>query len=243
MVPAEPVTPLPPRRGRYPILVQWWRDLTFLHWPVPPGQVAPLLPAGVRPDTLDGVSYVGLIAFRMHRLGPLAGPGLPYLGTFCETNVRLYSVDGQGRRGVVFRSLDAARLVPVLVARAGFRLPYLWARMRLDRDGDTLRYQTSRRWPGPRGTGGVLHARIGAPIADPSPLEHFLTARWGLHVRAYGRTRYLPNEHPAWPLYHADLLHLADTLVASAGLAGLAATAPVSVLYSPGVPVRFGTPI
>ena len=98
-------------------------------------------------------------------------------------------------------------------------------------------------WPGPRGTGGVLHARIGAPIADPSPLEHFLTARWGLHVRAYGRTRYLPNEHPAWPLYHADLLHLADTLVASAGLAGLAATAPVSVLYSPGVPVRFGTPI
>ena len=54
----------------------------------------------------------------MVRLGLLRGPGIPYLGTFCETNVRLYSVDGQGRRAVVFLSLEAERLVPVLTAQA-----------------------------------------------------------------------------------------------------------------------------
>ena len=38
-------------------------------------------------------------------------------GSFLETNVRLYSVDEHGRRGVVFRSLEADRLLPVLTAR------------------------------------------------------------------------------------------------------------------------------
>ncbi|MDG4798292.1 DUF2071 domain-containing protein [Micromonospora sp. WMMD1082] len=235
----EPVTALAPRGVRRSILVQGWHDLAFLHWPVRPESVAPLLPAGTRPDLLDGVSYVGLIAFRMVGVGLLGGPGLPYLGTFCETNVRLYSVDAAGRRGVVFRSLEAARLLPVLVARASLRLPYMWSRMRLERDGDVYTYTCRRRWPGPRGVGGRMVVRAGAAIAEPSPLEHFLTARWGLHVRAHGRTIYLPNVHPPWPLRRAELCHLDDGLVAAAGLPAPDGP-PVSVLFSPGVAVRFG---
>jgi len=78
------------------------------------------------------------------RIGVLSAPGLPYLGTFCETNVRTYSVDGQGRRGVVFLSLDAARLAPVIVGRAT-GLPYLWSRMRITRAHDGAIAYTSRR--------------------------------------------------------------------------------------------------
>jgi uncharacterized protein len=178
----------------------------------------------------------------MVRLGLLAGPGLPYLGTFCETNVRLYSVDGEGRRGVVFRSLDAARLLPVVVAQVSLRLAYKWAAMRLHRDGDLFTYTCRRRWPDRRGATNRMVVRAGEPIAEPTPLEHFLTARWGLHVRAYGRTLYLPNVHPQWPLHRAQLLHLDDELVAAAGLPAPQGP-PDSVLYSPGVPVRFGRPV
>lgn len=242
MPPPEPVTVTAPRPVRRPVLVQGWHDLTFLHWPVDPAVVAPLLPPGTRPDTFDGTSYVGLIGFRMVGVGFGPGPGIPYLGTFCETNVRLYSVDDAGRRGVVFRSLDAARLLPVLVAMASLRLPYLWSRMRLDRDGDTVTYHSRRRWPGPRGAHNRMVVRVGAPIAEPTPLEHFLTARWGLHERVYGATRYLPNEHPRWPLHRAELVDLADDLVAAGGLPAPDGP-PVSVLYSPGVPVRFGRPV
>ena len=46
------------------------------------------------------------------------GPAAPWAGTFLETNVRLYSVDATGRRGVVFLSLDADRAVAVAAARA-----------------------------------------------------------------------------------------------------------------------------
>jgi uncharacterized protein YqjF (DUF2071 family) len=248
----EPVSPDPPDLPGRTLLMQSWLDLAFLHWPADPDVVAGLLPSGARPDLLDGVTYVGLIAFRMHRIGWVGLPGLPYFGSFPETNVRLYSVGPDGRRGVVFRSLEASRLLPVLVARGGFRLPYTWAKMRVDRTGtgtgtsataDTVfTYTSRRRWPAPRGASARICIRVGEPIANPTPLEHFVTARWGLHNDWLGRPMFLPNAHPRWTLYRAELLHCDEDLVAAAGLPAPVGP-PVSVLYSPGVPVRFGGPV
>lgn len=237
----EPITAEPPHAAGRPLLTQSWLDLAFLHWAVDPAEAAPLLPAGTRPDTVDGTTYVGLVAFRMHRVGWLGLPGIPYLGSFPETNVRLYSVDAHGRRGVVFRSLDASRLLPVAVGRAAFRLPYLWSRMRVRRRGDTVVYTSRRRWPGPRGAYSRIAVRIGRPVEEPSELEHFLTARWGMHSLFFGRSAYLPNVHPRWALHRAELLHCEENLIAAAGLPAPAGE-PVSVLYSPGVAVRFSRP-
>jgi uncharacterized protein len=74
-------------------------DVAFLHWVYEPAQVRPLLPAGIEPDTIGGAAYVGLVAFRMR-----------CYGEFLEVNVRTYSVDRRGRRGVVFLSMEADRL-------------------------------------------------------------------------------------------------------------------------------------
>lgn len=73
----EPISADPPHRTDRTLLTQSWLDLAFLHWAVDPADVAPLLPAGTVPDTLDGVTYVGLVAFRMHRVGWFRLPGLP----------------------------------------------------------------------------------------------------------------------------------------------------------------------
>ena len=239
----EPVTADPPTLFRRTLLSQGWQHLTFLHWAVDPDLVAPLLPAGTVPDLHDGLTYVGLIAFRMHRIGWLGLPGVPYLGTFPETNVRLYSVDSKGQRGVVFRSLEASRLLPVLVARELFRLPYMWARMSVRTDGDTAEYESRRRWPKSEGAPACrLGVRIGERVEEPSELEHFLTARWRLHNVVLGRPMSLPNEHPRWPLFRAELTHCEEGLIAAAGLPEMVGP-PVSVLYSPGVRVRFGRPL
>ena len=82
-----------------------------------PEVVAPFLPAGVVPDVFDGQTYVGLVPFAMEDIGLLGSPAVPYFGTFLETNVRLYGVDQLGRRGVVFCSLEAARLLTVAFTR------------------------------------------------------------------------------------------------------------------------------
>lgn len=228
-----------PALPRPRLMTQRWRDVAFLHWAVEPEAVARFFPPGVRPDVLRGRTYVGLVPFRMVGAGFGRGPAVPWAGTFLETNVRLYSVDDTGRRGVVFLSLDTDRAVVVAGARGAFGLPYRWARMGFRADGDERRYTTRLRRPGHAGTAVTL--RAGGPAAD-GPLDRFLTARWGLHVAHLGRTWYVPNNHPAWPLRTAEVQELDDGLVAAAGLGDLAGRPPDHVAFSDGVPVEFGLP-
>ncbi|OJZ74081.1 hypothetical protein BRW65_09610 [Mycobacterium paraffinicum] len=229
------VTP-PPLRG--PVTFdQRWRDLTFIHWPVRPETVATMYPPGTRPDVFsDGMTYVGLIPFVMDGTKVGSALPLPYFGSFPETNVRLYSVDDSGRHGVLFRSLETARLAVVPVVRAGLGVPYTWARMRTSRDGDRVTYHSVRLWPR-RGLRSSIAITVGAAV-DPTPLEVWLTARWGAHTRTAGRTWWIPNEHEPWPLRAADIVELDDELVAAAMVRP--AGERLRALFSPGVRTRFG---
>lgn len=222
------------------VIRQRWRDVVFLHWRVPLALVAPHLPAGTRPDESEpGVTWVGLIPFRLEASQFFGLPPVPWLGTFLETNVRLYSVDGAGRRGVVFRTLEAQHLLPVLTARAALGLPYRWARMRSGRRGDRLAYRSQRVGGGPS---SKVVVRTSRDRVEGDPLADFLTARWGMHVERGGATRYWRNEHEPWPLYRAQVLHLRDGLLNEQGFPGVALRTPDSVLWSPGVTTRFALP-
>ena len=230
----------PPLSGSS-LSAQRWANLTFLHWPVEPAAVAEFLPAGVAPDVFDGVSYVGLVPFQMRGAGPGGRLPVPYFGDFCETNVRLYSVDDEGRSGIVFRTLEANRLSTVLLARWSLGLPYTWSKMRATHAADLWRYESSRRWPrvAPHPLRNRVTVRVGDPV-DPTPLETWLTSRWGLHTRLAGRTIWVPNEHGPWPLRSAEIVDLDDDLVAGVGV-------PVTgdmlrPLFSPGVRTTFGLP-
>src|SRR4051794_29458054 len=217
----EPVSAHAPALTGPVMMNQRWLDLTFLHWAVDPGEVAHRMPPGVRPDTLDGATYVGLIPFRMVGAGVGRGPAVPWFGSFLETNVRLYSVDDTGRRGIVFLSLDTDRAGVVVGARAAFGLPYRWARMRYRRSGDVRTYDARLRGPG-RGAESHVVVRAGARRRS-TELDDFVSARWGLHVHRWGRTLYVPNRHEVWPVHDADVLALDDGLMASVGLPDLAA--------------------
>lgn len=223
-----------------PVLIdQQWADLTFVHWPVHPQSVAHLYPPGTRPDVFtDGQTYVGLVPFTIRRTALGTALPLPYFGTFNETNIRLYSVDGSGRHGVLFRSLETARLAVVPLTRIALGVPYRWARMRVTRSDDRISYDSTRRWPR-RGLRSRLTVLIGDEV-EPTPLEVWLTARWGAHSRQAGRTWWIPNEHRTWPLRAAEIVELQDDLLKAGGVTP--AGDHLRPLFSPGVHARFGRP-
>ena len=237
----EPISAIAPPLPGPAIIRQRWRDAVFLHWRADPALVAPLLPPGTVPDEFDGSTWVGLIPFRLEASQFFTAPPVPWLGTFLETNVRLYAVDGQGRRGVVFSTLEAQHLLPVLTAQVARGLPYRWARMRSRRIGDEFAY-ASERLTGPTRPRTRIRVRIGDEPVTEDPLAEFLTARWAMHVARGSRTTYWRNAHEPWPLVTAELLELRDELVADAGFPGLADRAPDSVLFSPGVTTGFSAP-
>ena len=225
---------------------QRWQELAFLHWPIDPGAVSHFMPAGVRPDVIDGLSYIGLVPFRMRGAGPSRLP-TPYFGTFSETNVRLYSVDDQDRHGIVFLTLEASRLATVLLARISLGLPYAWSQMSVTPSGDERTYRSRRRWPRPSlgpndglKVGGTIRILPGEP-AVPTELEIWLTARWGLHTSVARRTWWVPNEHPPWRLQQAELLDFDCDLVAACGV-DVDPAAMLRPLWSPGVRTTFGRP-
>src|SRR5262249_22314243 len=148
------------------------------------------------------------------------GPAVPWASFFPETNVRTYVRGPDGRSGVWFFSLDAARLPAVLTARAWYGLPYRWSVMGVRTDGDRrARYRCARGWPdgGPR---SAVDARVGDAIAreDVTELEDFLTARFRMYSRKGDRLRVAPADHEPWPLRRVRDVRAHDELVAAAGL-------------------------
>lgn len=216
---------------------QDWRSLAYVHWPFRPALVQSHLPPGLEVDTHDGMAWVGLVPFRMENIAARFTPPIPYLGTFPETNVRTY-VRGSDGPGVWFLSLDVSRLLPVVVARATYRLPYMWAKMTIDERDGAVTYTAIRRWPKPTAR-SLLEVDIGERIVEPTPLEHYLSARWRLYTMLGHKLAFARVEHEPWILNRATVA-FDDELMSAAGF-----TPPESsphAMYSPGVSVRIDRP-
>ena len=219
-------------------MYQTWSCLAFLHWSYEPRVLERLLPGRLRPHLFDGRAWVGLTPFLLEGLRTPVAPVPPWFASFPETNVRTYVVGPDGRDGLWFFSLDAARLEPVLVARSTYALPYMWSRMTVERDGPLLRYRSRRRWPGPRPADSAVTVEVGPRLAprELGQFDHHLTARWQLYTTLGPVLARSIVDHEPWPLHRAVVRELDTGLVAAAGLPDPEGQ-PV-VHWSPGVRTR-----
>lgn len=233
-----PITPTD--RVSRPVLLQRWESLSFIHWSYPAEFVQEILPAGLHVDTYDGCAWVGLVPFRMVRVRPPGVPVPPWITTFPETNIRTYVRGPDGGVGVWFASLEITRLLGVAVSRTTFHVPYTWSSMALDEQPHAVAYRSRRRWPPPKGVGCHVRIRPGEPI-ERTELTDFLVNRWRAYtVGRSGQITYAPVAHEPWRLFEAELDHLTDSLVQTAGLPEPSGTPLVH--YSPGVSARIGRP-
>lgn len=215
-----------------------WRDLLFLHWPLPAQVLAPLLPPGLEVDTFEGSAYIGLVPFLMRDSRPswMPGVGMRHLSDdFAEVNVRTYVRHRGGNPGVWFFSLDAASLPAVVAARLWFKLPYFWARMHVGARG---RYYSRRLWPGPKRVGCRLKYLVEDEephVAEVGSLEEFLVERYLLYSRRGSQLFAGRVAHEPYRIQRAQVLELSENLVAAAGVPTLGP--PPLAHYSAGVDV------
>src|SRR5207247_4693916 len=132
------VPPSRPPPVRVTVMRQDWERPTFLHWRFDAGAVQSLVPPPLSVERFDGSAWVSLVLFRM-RVHPPAGPVVPWMGVFPETNLRTYVRGPDGGRGIWFLSVEAGRLAPTVAARAVLGLPYHWASMTLREAGGAIR--------------------------------------------------------------------------------------------------------
>jgi uncharacterized protein YqjF (DUF2071 family) len=201
-------------------MYQTWTWLAFLHWSYEPQVVQRLLPDSLQVHTFEGRAWVGMTPFFLEDLRTPVAPALPWFTSFPETNVRTYVRGPDGREGLWFFSLDAARLEPVLVARSTYALPYMWSAMTVERDGATVSYRSRRRWPGPTPAVANITVEVGAALRpqEVRAFDHYLTARWQLYTTLGPVLARSNVEHEPWPLHRAAVRELDGNLVAAAGL-------------------------
>ncbi len=196
----------------FPLMLQGWHEITFLHWPAEPALVQRRLPAGLTADTINGQAWISLTPFLLTGLRPPLSPRALSL-TFPEMNLRTYVVGPSGP-GIWFFSLDAARLSAVVGARATFGLPYFWANMAVEINPTQNFYFTRR--------SHAAHANIriakGARIAEQSELDIFLTARFRLYSIYRRRLITAEVEHPPWELYSVRIVQLEETIRRTMGV-------------------------
>lgn len=209
-----------------------------MHWELDPADVAATLPDALELDTYEGRAFVGAVAFTMRDVTPWWAPPVPGVSHFHELNLRTYVLH-DGEPGVWFYSLDAAASIAVLVARAGWRLPYHRASMQLEIDGRHVRYESRRRWPGPKPADFSATYTIGAPVgvAQAGTLDHFFVERYLLFTLDK-RDRVLRGHvhHEPYPLHDVKLSSIDESIIAAAGIENRP-NEHFSVHYSPGVDV------
>ncbi len=205
------------------LMTMSWHDLLFAHWRVPVARLRELVPASLELDLWQGEAWIGIVPFHMSQVGLPSLNRLPWLSEFSELNVRTYVRCG-GKSGVVFFSLDAACWPAVLGARAGFRLPYYWALIHCEREGEAIRYHSER----VLGPAARFEASYGpsSPVrrSAPGSFEHWLSERYCLYTTD-GAGHALRGEihHLPWPLQSAEAVFGRNDMLGWLGLEPLAA--------------------
>ncbi len=183
-----------------------WRDLLFMHWPLPVAVLRPLIPPGLALDSFDGRAWIGVVPFTMAGVHARFLPPLPGTSRFPELNVRTY-VTAEGKAGVYFFSLDAANPLAVRAARLGFHLPYYDAAMSVSRSGRTVAYASTRTHHGVPPAAFAARYRPTGPISRSTDgsIDAWLTERYCLYSAAGRQTIWRADiDHARWPLQPAE---------------------------------------
>lgn len=197
---------------------QTWNDLLFAHYPIKMEVLQKLVPEVLPLDSYNGMCWIGIVPFHMTGIRLRGMSPVPGTDRFPELNVRTY-VTVAGKPGVYFFSLDAANRLAVEVAKKIYHLPYVYADMKVNRNGEGIHYESRRR--------SSLDAQfIGEyrPISKPyyaakGSFDEWITERYCLYtLNNKGIPLRCDILHQPWVLQDAEAEISHNTMLSSQGI-------------------------
>jgi hypothetical protein len=216
------------------VMSQKWLNVLFMSYPLPPDQIAHLIPEDMDLDTYEGNAYVSVLPLYMDDIHVRDLPPIPGMRQFPEINLRTY-VTHKGTKGVLFISIDADNLIADFFAEHVFEMPYHQSEMTFQKQGDGYNMTSHR--PAGGGTSVDFDATY-EPYGTPQPtkegsLEHFLVERYWLFVNDKNGVLHRGKiKHDPWMLQPVHALVTANGIPEAAGI-DVSGVDPI-MMYSPG---------
>ncbi|EKN71035.1 hypothetical protein BABA_02632 [Neobacillus bataviensis LMG 21833] len=195
--------PLP---SKYWIIRQSWRNLLFLHWPIPLEKLRPHIPSSLQIDTFNSYAWVGVILFVIEGIYPRGISSVSLTSKFPEVNVRTY-VTYDGKPGIYFLSIDVENWASLRIAKRWYRLPYHSAQISFRKEGQAFHMHSIRK--GNANTPISFKGKY-VPVAKvyfpkEGTLDHWLTERYCLYSSNNGVNIYCGEiNHRSWPLQNVE---------------------------------------
>jgi hypothetical protein len=219
-MPPDAASSTPPSPKHW-MMFQEWRQLLFMSWPIDPDEMRRHVPADIEVDLHEGKAWLSMLPMHMEDLHFRYLPPLPGTSDFPEINLRTYvRVKGQVP-GVFFFSLDSSSWLGAFVARHFIHTPYVYAKMKLTKDGDTFHMTSDRKASryAPAAQLDIRYRPVGEPQeAAPGSLAHFLVERYTAIAETKPGVIYSgPVSHSPWKLSDAEAEVELNTIPQAAG--------------------------
>lgn len=203
--------PLPSKNW---IMRQKWRNVLFLHWPIPVEKLRPHIPSSLQIDTFNGSAWLGIILFVLEGIFPFEIPSISLTPKFPEINVRTY-VKYDGKPGIYFLSIDVMNWASLKIAKNWYHLPYHSSQIFFQKEEQKFHCHSIRK--GNENTPISFKGKY-APVSEvyfpkEGTLDHWLIERYCLYSSNNGINIYCGDiHHRPWPLQKAKIELVKNTL-------------------------------
>lgn len=187
------------------IAQQLWKDVLFLHWPIPYEYLQTQIPAPFKLDTYRGKSWISIVLFQALHSRPRGLPIALSQRDLLQLNIRTY-VQLNGVPGIYFFSIDTNSEWTVRSARSVFNLPYRKATMNFKQDHSGLEFnsEAANKLADVRSFKARFTPTTRQVDHCPGSLAHFLTERYYLWTIKNRNVLKGSISHYPWDLVYAE---------------------------------------
>jgi uncharacterized protein YqjF (DUF2071 family) len=176
---------------------QQWHENLLMHWEISASEIARFVPKRLAIDMFHDKAWISIIAFSVKKLRMRFLPSFSPVSNFHEVNCRTYVIK-DGIPGIYFLSIEAQKLLPVLLARLFIGIPYI--KSEITRAPGLYQSRNQKRH-----LELIASYTIGPSIALSSELDYWLTERHALYQQNGNRLHRLDIHHKPWPLQQMEV--------------------------------------